>query len=53
MSNKTKIKWIEHFDANESDGSAATKYIVEFTGKVNCDWLRKVLEKVLEEKQKG
>jgi uncharacterized FAD-dependent dehydrogenase len=43
----TKVSSMEHYDQHESDGNAATKYIIEFTGKVNCDWLRKVLDKAL------
>jgi hypothetical protein len=47
----TKVAYIEHFDQNESNGNAATKYIVEFTGKVNCEWLWETLDKALKEKQ--
>jgi len=46
---KTKVASIEHFDQNESNGNAATKYIIEFTGKVSCDWLWATLDKDLEE----
>ena len=47
MVEKTKVVHMEHFDQNESNGNAATKYIVEFSGRVNCDWLWLVLEKAL------
>lgn len=47
MAEKTKVVHMEHFDQNESNGNAATKYIVEFSGRVNCDWLWLVLEKAL------
>lgn len=45
------VKSMEHFDQNESDGNAATKYIVEFTDKVNCEWLWEALNHELEEAQ--
>jgi len=48
---KTIVKSMEHFDQNESNGNAATKYIIEFTGKVNCDWLWLTLDRVLIEQQ--
>jgi hypothetical protein len=44
---QTVLKWLEHFDQNESNGNAATKYIVEFSGRINCDWLRSVLDTAL------
>ena len=47
----TLVKWLEHYDQNESNGNAATKYIIEFTGKVNCDWLRRTLNNELEKAQ--
>jgi hypothetical protein len=48
---KTKVASMEHYDQNESNGNAATKYIVKFTGKVNCEWLWKVLDEALEKSQ--
>ena len=47
----TKVKWMEHTDQNESDGNAATKYTIEFTGKVNCEWLWETLDEALHQKQ--
>ena len=47
----TRVKWMEHFDQNESNGNAATKYIVEFTGKINCEWLWETLDRELKLKQ--
>ena len=44
-----KVKSMEHFDQNESNGNAATKYIIEFTDKVNCEWLWDVLNNALKE----
>jgi len=49
----TKVWSMEHFDQNESHGNAATKYIIEFTGRVNCDWLWSNLDKSLEEAQQN
>lgn len=49
---KTKVVCMEHFDQNESKGNAATKYIVEFAGKVNSEWLWSALDKALEEAQR-
>lgn len=48
----TRVSSMEHLDPNESNGNAATKYIVRFTGKVNCDWLWAILDKALTENQK-
>jgi hypothetical protein len=48
---KTQVLSMEHFDQNESNGNAATKYIIEFTGKVNCDWLWGTLNKALNQAQ--
>jgi len=47
----TQVKWMEHFDQNESTGNAATKYIIEFTDKVNCEWLWNTLNKELTKAQ--
>lgn len=44
---KTKVVSIKHYDQNESNGNAAKKYIIEFTSKVNCDWLWRVLDNAL------
>ena len=52
LKHKIKVSSMEHLDQNESDGNAATKYIVRFTGKVNCDWLWRVLDEALREAQK-
>lgn len=52
----TIVKSMEHFDPNESNGNAATKYIVEFSGRVNCEWLWKTLDEALllkQQKQTG
>lgn len=49
---KTVVVHTEHFDQNESNGNAATKYIVKFNNPVNCDWLRKVLDDALEAAQR-
>ena len=48
----TRVASMEHFDQNESNGNAATKYIVEFTGKINCEWLWATLDKALKEAQR-
>ena len=45
---KTAVEYTEHFDSLESDGNAATKYIVKFNNRVNCDWLRRILDDGLE-----
>jgi hypothetical protein len=51
MSEFIKVAWMEHFDQNESNGNAAKKYIIEFTDKINCDWLWRTLDKALEDAQ--
>ena len=48
----TRVASMEHFDQNESNGNAATKYVVEFTGNVNCEWLWATLDKALKEAQR-
>ena len=49
LEEKTRVISTEHFDQNESSGNAATKYIVTFSSPVNCNWLRKALDKALEQ----
>ena len=48
----TRVAYMEHYDQNESTGNASKKYIIEFTGKVNCNWLWETLDKALEENQR-
>jgi len=48
----TKVKCMEHFDQKESNGNAATRYIIEFTDKVNCKILWKILDEALIKYQK-
>lgn len=50
--NITLVRSMEHYDQNESNGNAATKYIIEFTGKVNCEWLWSALNKALVSEEK-
>lgn len=50
--NPITIKSMEHFDQSESNGNAASKYIIEFTDKINCEWLWKTLKEALEESQR-
>ena len=48
---KTIVEYTEHYDELESNGNAATKYIIKFNKPVNCDWLRQTLDNALKLKQ--
>lgn len=47
IKNTPRVIWLEHTDQKESNGCAATKYTIEFSHKINCDWLWKTLDKEL------
>jgi hypothetical protein len=42
-----QVRDMEHYDQNESTNNCATKYIVEFTGGVNSEWLWETLNREL------
>lgn len=48
---KIRIFSMEHYDQKESNGNAAKKYILEFTGKVNSEWLWEIISEALLKKQ--